>query len=203
VADLVALPDVKLALNMNAADTTHDAELQDFISGVTAVVEFYTGPIIPADFDEYHDGGSWQLVLRNTPVLSLATLTEMVHGTILQTLSAEPQDGTAPVVDGYGYSLETSTGIVTRRRLGTAAPFARGRRNVHAVYTAGFATVPPNVKRAALDLLAFNYDPQRGPRKQLGRPMAGAEDAQPTMGFWVPNRVVEQLAGNLRIPGIA
>lgn len=201
MTDLATLADVRLVLNMAPGDTSHDAELTEYLDGITAVIEYYTGPILSAAFDEYHDGGSTQIVLRRSPVLTVTSVTQMFHGNILQTLTEQEQDGTG-LDDGFGYSIDLEQAILTRRQMGIAAPFAAGLRSVHVVYTAGYAVVPPNVKRAALDLVKFNYDPQRGPRRNLGRPMAGSEDAQPLLGFWIPNRVVEQLGPNLRTPEI-
>lgn len=199
--DIVGLAEVKLVLNMDTNDTSHDAELTEYVAGITAVIEHYTGPILSTACDEFYDGGCVQLVLRHTPVLTVTTVTEMVNGISLQTLTSQPQDGISTQT-AYGYTLALDSGILTRRYNGNEGLFAYGSANIHVVYTAGFAAVPPNVKRAALDLIKFNYDPQRGPRRNLGRPMAGSEDAQPLLGFWIPNRVVEQLGGNLRTPEI-
>lgn len=203
LTDLITIGDVAAHLNWDSTQQGKcGPEMARFISAVTPVVEHIIGPVVAQPFDEWFDGGGPQIILRR-PVISVSLLTESA-GNSLYTLTSEPLTDPG---DGYGYTLDSVTGAVTRRRSGIASAFADGTQNVHVIYTAGMcadtSTVPANVALAALELIRINWQPQQGGN----RPQMGANDTPVAdamhMGFFVPNRVMELLRPNVSSVGIA
>ncbi len=128
------------------------------------------------------------------PVLSVSLVTESYGGGTTYTLTNQDPSGAS--LDSYGYSLDKDTGKLTRRVSGMAARFMAGRNNIRAVYQAGRITTPPNIRNAALELIRFNYVPQQsGNLTSWGRGTSNDTDVEGSMrlGFFVPNRVMEQL----------
>jgi hypothetical protein len=209
---LVGMAEMKQHLNKSVLTTTEDAELRGFIAAVTPLVELICGPVA-ADLvarDEWYDGGSPMVALLSRPVLSVISVTETFGANAIRTLTEQPLDGVTSV-DAYGYTIDTDTGIITRRISGIDAPFASGRRNVHVVYKAGRVVVPDNIQLAVKIVAAHMWETQRGRSGGRG-PSANSEmagtSAASTMvagyGFAVPNRALELLksdpyAGNFGI----
>lgn len=202
--DLVAIGDVAAHLNWDSTQQTkYASEMARFISAVTPVVERITGPVVQRTYDEWFDGGGQQIILRK-PVVSVTLLTES-SGNSLQVLANEPLTA---VGDSHGYTVNGDTGVVTRRSNGVATAFADGVENVHAQYTAGLCvdtpSVPPNVALGALEIIRVNWQPQQaGNRPIMGQTDLPVADGLRTMGFFVPNRVIELLQPNLSSLGIA
>jgi hypothetical protein len=202
--DLVAIADVASHLNWDATQQAKYAtEMARFISATTAVVERITGPVVQRSYDEWLDGGGQQVMLRS-PVVSVTLLTES-SGNAVQTLAEEPLTAAG---DGYGYTINKTTGVVTRRASGSATTFADGVENIHAQYTAGLCadtpSVPANVALAALEIIRVNWQPQQsGNRPSMGQVDPNVADGLRMLGFFVPNRVMELLQPNITSFGIA
>jgi len=194
---LVTLADAKTHMNITA--TTWDTEIQGFIDDATPVVEDIVGPVIQVAFDEWYDGGGMFLSVRHRPIVSVTSVTEYI-GTSAYTLTgvATPDLGTS-----YSYTFEPSGRVIRRSGGGGMRPFPVGVSNVRVVYVAGRATVPPNVRLGALELIRHLYQlSQQGGRPAFG---GGAAEEGPwaPSGFAVPTRVLELLAPNRRHPSIA
>lgn len=203
--DLVAIGDVASHLNWDSAQQTKYAtEMARFISAVTPVVERITGPVVQRAYDEWFDGGGQQIILRK-PVVTVTLLTEASGGNSIQTLTNEPLTAAG---DGYGYTVNNDTGVVTRRANGIAAAFAAGVENIHAQYTAGLCadtgSVPANIALGALEIIRVNWQPQQGGnRPTMGTVDPNVADGLRMMGFFLPNRVMELLQPNVSSLGIA
>lgn len=203
---IVSLADAKVQLSIPAADTSQDAELRDFIDAVTPVIEGIVGPVTPRSVTEWHDGGAAQIVVRNPPIQSVTSVTEF-RGNVpyLLATAASPAAATA-----MSYMWEPS-GIITRLNgaaaaavvylssQGLFATFPIGPNSVQVVYTAGEAVIPANVRQAALQLIAIQYQ-----QTQLRSPWDGGQQSEGSMlmGFFVPNKVRELLLPNRRPPSI-
>lgn len=202
-ATIVALGDVKDYLNLPAASNAHDGELLRMIAGVTPVVEFITGPVIQHVYtNEMYDGGGAFIALRHRPVLMVNQVQEY-RGPILYTLTQvqTPDQGTI-----YSYQWDTLGRLVRRTVGGGITSFPPGMNQVYVTYTAGFASVPDNVRLGTLELIRVNYQQtQQAPRSQWGGGAGAVDDVPGTQmfGFFVPNRVRELLAPNRRYPSIA
>lgn len=205
---LATLADFKSHLLMDPSDVTLDSKLQGFLNAATQVVENITGPIVQrTSVTEVHSGGNGgrtQIVLRQRPATSLISVTEYVGNTpTALTIASSPSAATSASV-----TFDAETGTVTRRvGSGREYEFAWGVDNVVVNYVAGFATVPDNIRLAALFQAAHLYQ-----SSQLGgRPSwagAGApDDSYPMPGmatsYAIPNRVRELLEPHERVPGFA
>jgi uncharacterized phiE125 gp8 family phage protein len=196
--DIVGLADTKTFLNI--AGYTNDAALQSLITAASDMIALRIGPVAgsPA-YDEWYDGGSTQIVLRHTPVQSITSVTESYGGTVTYTLTQVVLDAGSPM-GSYGYTFDSSNGLLTRRASGGTIPFPAGTMNIHVKYTAGFATVPSELQTACLLLVKHLWEPRRGGAKRPG--LGGNDEASLRDEGDFPARVEEILA-NFYIPGIA
>lgn len=192
---VVSLDSAKSFLNISG--TASDAELQTFIDAAIALWEGRVGPVSVQTYSEWYDGGRPQIVLRHTPVVSVASITEAFSSALAYTLTAETLDGSAGG-DAWGYTLDTETGLITRRATGFVIDFANGRRNVHVTYDAGYSSVPVDIQQGILLLIKHMWATQRGPGSIMG---TGGEDYTPGAGFIWPNRV-QEIAQAHMVPGI-
>lgn len=205
---LVSMAEVKSLLNIASSDISRDEELRGVIAGVTPVIESFTGPIIQRVEDQWYDGGSPIIMLTKAPVVSVASVTETFGANVIRTLIYQPLDGITPV-DAFGYTLDMKSGALIRRVSGVAAPFAAGRRNVHVVHTVGRSDVPFNVQEATKELVRVNWQPKRGaswaggPLQQQASDSMSVDAGVVRMGYFVPNRVIEQLQPSQHAWGIA
>lgn len=178
---IVSLVDTKRHLNMSLTDTGPDEELRGFIEAATPVVEDVTGPVVVRTYTEVHSSGSL-LVLGNSPVVSLTSLTAVLTG------------GTSYAVDGV--DLDGETGIVRRLDGGVFTGPLRS------TYKAGRPVVAANITQGAKEVIRHMWDTQRG--HSGARPGFGEEEfVQTGSGFTIPRRVYELLAPHKRAPLIA
>ncbi|MGW3427497.1 hypothetical protein ACWDHW_06010 [Streptomyces melanosporofaciens] len=181
---LLTLDEAKTQLNLTTV--THDVELQAYVDSVTAMVEWYVGPVENRAVSETVSGRGPTLCLTHVPVVSLTSFTPVLTG------------GAALAVSDV--TVDLPTGIV--RRLNGAA-FSGGPWT--AAYMAGRGSVPPTLNLAARMLIQHLWRTQQGP----GRPGLGGNDdfdvTQPVPGFGyaVPNRVLQLLQPYRLPPGVA
>lgn len=183
---VVTLDEAKTHLNI--ASDADDVELQSTLDAAEAAIETYLGvTLTPTAVTEWHDGSRTQIVLDKAPIVDVTSVTEY-SGTTAQDLTAQPLDGST--FDGYGYEVDSVTGLLSRTSSGYVARFAS---RVKVVYQAGYATLPADLKQAVLELTRHLWETQRG--RSAGRPVPGYdEEYQPTgQGFAFPNRVMELL----------
>jgi hypothetical protein len=145
--DLTDLPTVKAWLGIPATSTEDDALLTSLVTAASQFIQVWLNrQLAQATYTEVRDGtGGQRLVFLNYPVTSVASLT---MGMLTVTAVSNPSTGTYP---SAGY-LFTPTEI----RL-NGLYFERGFGNVQVTYTAGYATVPPDVQQAATELVALRY----------------------------------------------
>jgi hypothetical protein len=148
MTQLVTLPQVKAHLGMPAGDTTHDTELQAFIDAATPIVEYITGPVNPVTTTETLDvAGCSFVVLSKVPVISVTSAIEYLV-TQPFTLTAQPPGSTT---SNYGYSIDRpESGLITRRGI-TGMPMNFLGSTLVITYTSGLASVPADIKLAALE----------------------------------------------------
>lgn len=195
MADVITLAQTKEFLNITTTD--YDSELPFYISAAQQLWVNRGGPVgEPASsVDEWYDGGSDTIVVRNTPIVSVESVVE-TFGAIGYTLLNTPA-GTSGYA--WAYTVDLATGTFIRRAAGIAVPFISGVRNVHIQYTPGYSTAPEIVQQAVLLLVSHMWETQRG----IGqRPGLGGNEYDPRYGFTWPRRAEEILDG-LVVPGIA
>lgn len=210
-ATLVSLGEAKDYLNFQASDKTRDAKLLRFIRSIQPSIEFLTGPILPQQFEEWHDGGQTFIILRRrpsttyatSPILSVQAISEY-SGPIEWPLSivGSPDEGQL-----YSVQVEPRLGRIVRRTSGGGVqPFPNMPQSVHVWYTAGQSAVPDNVKEGTLELIRLHFQQTQQGRPRIGGAAAADSDEapdKPFIGFFIPGKVRELLAPNRRAPAVA
>jgi uncharacterized phiE125 gp8 family phage protein len=200
--DLLTLADAKTFLNISG--TQYDAELPTFVTTASDMIINRIGPVAGSpQFDEYYDGGhgnTTQIVLRHAPVSYVTSVSEAIYTGWVKPLAAQPLDGTSTDSSPYGYTIDLQDGLITRRSAGAVAPFAPGKRNIRVVYSAGYASIPPELVMAGKILVKHLWETRRGGAKRPG--LGGNDEASLKDEGDFPARVEEILA-NFYIPGIA
>lgn len=195
--------DVLPHLNMTSVPTDGGLELQGFIAAATTVIEDIVGHVVSVTFDEFYDGGNTSINLRALPVLSIASITEII-GITGYTITPQP---VGFAVDNYGYTLDVPrTGRVTRRSAGSVPyPWYQNVGNIEVVYTAGRASVPANIRLATLELIRdwFQYGQQGYGKASSYAPAdsSSSDDEYTTTpsGYIVSNRI-KQMCGAAERP---
>ena len=137
--DLTTLDNVKAWLALPSAPGDSDDLLSRLITAASSFVVAYLGrDLVPTDYSEIYDGtGTGWLMLRQAPITAVQSVS--FHGRSLAT-PADPVSGTSGFFfDGRRLSL-----------IGETFPF---REPVVVAYTAGFATLPPVIEQATIELV--------------------------------------------------
>lgn len=195
---IITLDQAKTFLNITSAD--FDTELPDFIATASQMIVNRIGQVAGSQtVDEWHDGGSERIVLRNqSPIQSVTSITES-YGTISYTLTQITLD-TGSVGNGaFEYTVDLNTGVIVRRASGVAVCFTPGIRNIHVTYVSGYASVPADITQATQLLVQHLWTTQRG--SGTARPGLAGADANPGAMYSWPYRVEEILAA-YDLPGI-
>lgn len=194
--DIIALADAKEFLNITSA--AEDSKLSAFISAASQMWVNRCGPVSSSAFDEWYDGGATQIALRHTPVLSITKVEESFTAATLYPLVEQtllPGGDTS----AWGYSVDLTTGVITRRAAGVVVNFQGGLRNIHVVYAAGYAAIPADITHAVKLLVKHMWATQRGGG---ARPGQGGDMPDPTSFYMWPQRV-QEIANYYSTPGIA
>lgn len=180
MAELVTLAEAKAHLDKTS--NADDAELIGFVEAATAVVEDYVGPMSVKTFVK-REPSRVVLLLDHTPVVSL--------------VSVAPWLATGTTYNVADLVFDPVTGVVERR---DGCGFTGGPFKV--TYTAGRVAVPPNVRLAALVIIAHMWETQRG---RLPRLPNSSEMAPVPIGlsYAVPRRALELLRPFARGPFVA
>lgn len=129
--------------------TRHDAELVDLIESCTPVIEELAGPVFPRTVTEPLRGN----VLRFAPVMSVLSVS---NGGV--------------TVDPASYVLDGPAGLFD---------LTVWSRDVTVTYVAGRATVPANIRRAALRWISWSWRRDHGGSESY---MPAGDDAVPGLG---------------------
>jgi hypothetical protein len=158
---LATLADAKARLKIGGTDD--DGRLTGVINAASQLIVNRIGQVAGSPtVEEWHDGGSPTIMLRNSgPLQSVSTVAES-YGTIFYTLSQVTLDS-GSVGSTYTYTVDLSLGLLTRRAAGVAVCFASGRSNIHVIYVAGYATTPADIAEAALLQIQHMWTQLRGP----------------------------------------
>lgn len=180
---IISLTEAKQHLNIPLNITVDDDEIQNWIQGITRVVEDRIGPVLSRTVVERVDSG-WCLWLRQTPVISVTSIVPWLnHGTTYSVagVRVDPDTGRVESLSGFAF---------------VGGPF-------QVTYTAGRLITPINVVQAVKIILQHLWETQRG---ASGLPLAfQADDTTviPGFGFAVPNRALELLQPDDSGPGVA
>lgn len=197
MATLDVLSETEARRAVKVADSSYDDRLSSLVTAVSTRFDELCGPIVQRTVTaERHDGGCTTIFPRMAPVAAWTTVTEY-QGTTATTLTAE-SPGSAPA---NGYLWQSTTGELVRRSSGYPALFAS--TFVVLTYTAGrFATtgaVESRFKEAVSITLAHIWRTESG----SGNQTFGADSEFRFSSFSVPNRAMELVAHDRRVPGFA
>ena len=179
---VLPLQDAKDALNIAQSNTSYDVEIAVMVASIEAILEQITGgPLFTATISERVKVGHGyrSLVLRQRPVVSVTSITDIASGTPLA----------VPDLD-----VDTNSGVI-RRKL--ELPFWSRGPYYQVVYAAGWGTsLPTAFNLAARIVLQHLWEVQQGPGQ---RPAMGGGDVTRVyrdtgVGYAVPNRVLELMA---------
>ena len=181
---VLSLQDAKDMLNIPQADTSSDAELQEWIASIEAGLERFTGgPVVNRAVTERSEmqGNQTVIPVRQRPLVSVTSITSA--------------SGVAIDISG-GLDLDKNAGLI-RRVLGLPfyGPFFQWLPMVTVTYVAGWGTsVPPAFTSFARMVIQHLWEPQRGPASM---PMGGGSmTSPPWLGFAIPNAALELLNGS-------
>lgn len=142
---LTTLANLKTFMGIKAGDVNadRDAALAMLITQCSMQVENYVQrPLDSVQRTEYYDGtSSDQLITSQYPVTAISLVE--VNGSAVVAAATPMQAGWW--LDNHGVIL---TGGLR---------FTRGRRNVKVTYTAGYATVPPDLELVAQKMITNTY----------------------------------------------
>ncbi len=140
--DLTTLATVKQWVGIPTGTTTDDALIQDLITACSVfILSWMTRDIKSQSYTEYYDGvGGNRLFLANYPITAVASLS--VDGLAIPAASS---------VLGPGYRFTNN--IVSLN----GYKFGPGDANILITYTAGFASVPADLARAATEMVGYKY----------------------------------------------
>ncbi len=191
---IVTLAQAKTQLGMGDEDE-FDAQLTAMVAAASQMIVNRIGSVAGSPtLDEWHDGGSTDLLLYNEgPIQSVTSVTES-FGSVVYTLTQITLDS-GSVTTPFGYTVDLNLGLLVRRAAGVAIPFASGEANVHVTFVAGYATTPPDITQATLLLIQHMWETQRGAVRNGRGPVE-------QVAFSMPNRVMEILSPYI-VPGIA
>jgi hypothetical protein len=180
---LVLLPAVITELTAQDVEFDGDeTQLQGRIDAATPVIEDMCGPVVSATVTKTFDGGRTAIVLPSA-VATVVSVTE----------NGSPMSDY--VIDGTAGVLYAGLSLAPRS-------FFPGRQNIVVQYTVGSASVPANIKAAALELITHWWrNGQQGARPAWDE-LADDEVYTPS-GFPVPRRVSELCGPNPAMPGFA
>lgn len=140
VGELCTVAQVKAYMRITG--TTHDAVFTALVEGASAKMEGYMRRHIVSDtYDEYHNGSGYAqtVVLREAPVIGTPTVT--VGGSAYT-----------------GFELDDEAGILwygAGDAIFAPGCWPGGIRNVRVQYTAGYASVPVDLREACIRQVAY------------------------------------------------
>lgn len=142
VSDLTTLANIKSWLGKT--DTSSDILLDLLITQISDEIRTYTNrDIYPVtNYGEMRDGnGRENLTVLQYPIIAVSGVT--INGVSIPTI-------TTP--GGAGYAFDKNS-----IRL-SGYCFAKGVQNVTINYSAGYATIPPVIERACIELVAHRFE---------------------------------------------
>jgi hypothetical protein len=149
--DLCALADVTawLQTGQNPFPATDDPLLSRLITAASRFIESWLGrQILAADWLEVRDGsGGERLAFANVPVSAVLSLS--IDGLAIPAAPPPESAGGGGFSAGYVF---TPTELALRGYV-----FTRRAQNVVVTYTAGYASVPPDIGQACIELVAQRY----------------------------------------------
>tara|TARA_R110001592_G_scaffold45998_1_gene146711 strand:- start:593 stop:1180 length:588 start_codon:yes stop_codon:yes gene_type:complete len=162
MADLITLQEYKTAEGIT--QPKEDARLNVLIPSVSQLVKTYCGNSF-VDFFSSNKTETFSIEwathivqLTESPVNAIVSVQEATsYGAALTTLTVGAQE----------YALNKSTDCIYRTSAGGYKNWPVGIETVKIVYTAGYATVPADLKLAVLDLITYYLKDEHKARQSI------------------------------------
>lgn len=199
---LISLAETRAGLGITTTNAAKDEEIRSVIAAATPIMEDLVGPILRTNRTETYDGGTTQINLLWSPIISITSIIESYGSTYQRTLTQQ-DIFTGTSSDAFGYTVDLTTGIVTRRATGVAVPFANGKRNIQIAYISGRASISGNILLATRRLIRHLWAQEQQSFRPNVLAVPDPNLTQTPSGFAVPRSVVELCAADTRPPGLA
>lgn len=198
---LISLDDAREALRLRSTDTADNAKIQRLIEGASILILDITGPMTSQEYTEWFDGGVETVSPSYQPLTRVVAAAEY-YGLSKFVLTEQPLGSQT---DAFAFTVDYFTGQIMRRTYGGApAMFAIGGKNVEITYQAGRPYVPENVQIACGELVRHFYTHTQPPgRTKYGTASGDDGPDQVSIGYAIPNFVLEMIQPTRRAPGIA
>lgn len=203
---LVSIADAKDVLNFQSTDRIHDTKILRWINAAQDVFEQRCGPIVVQNFDEWYDGGQYQIMLRHTPSTALGSsavcvlnFVEVYIGPIEYQFTGVGNPVTGSI---YTYEVDTFSRVIRRGPGGGIIPFPNMPQSVHIGYTAGQSVIPDNVYEAVLEYLREMYQQTAQSTSQGWGNGSEGHVPDPIVGFALSGRVLGILGLSRKAPAV-
>jgi hypothetical protein len=190
---ILSLAESRRALRIDPTDTSEDDFIRDFSPAVTAVVEWYCGPVIQQAVTERLPAGGLTIQLSKPPVLGLTAWTTIPPALAAAGIAVpNPPSPMFPTrVFGVSYPVsqlyaDPVLGTVTHT---SGLPFYYGEYIWS--YQAGRVVIPDCILDGSRAILRHVFGMERGGAGGSASMAADEESTMTPMGFLVPNRALE------------
>jgi hypothetical protein len=187
MANLITLDDYKILEGINS--TTSDEKFEYLITAVSKLVRTYTGQ----DFDAYAGSpgkteifdvqwSTYTVQLAETPVINVIGVYE--RSSQSESYVELFANGTNSKYEWYFDNLSESVFRTTES--GSYQDWPRGVGAVKVIYTAGYTTIPYDLKLAVADLITYYHKDEYKERQSIGsasREGAGVSTIRNDPGF--------------------
>lgn len=158
ISGLCSLADVKTALSFT--DTTKDQLCTDIIAAAEKMIQQHTGyTLINTEHTEYFSPGRRHWNVNKNVSADMTALRVKEHPIISVTSVYEDDDRTwddaADLIAATDYYTDNYN--IRLHDDGSTVQFTAGLRTVRAIYRAGYATIPSDLRRAAVMLSVHLY----------------------------------------------
>jgi hypothetical protein len=192
-SSILSLAEARRTLRIAATDTSEDDFITEFNPAVTAVVEWYCGPVIQRAVTERLPAGGLTIQLSYPPVLGLTAWTTIPAA--LASAGIAVPNPPSPMFPTRVFGVSYPTGqLYADPVLGTVThtsglPFYYGEYIWS--YQAGRVVIPDCILDGSRAILRHVFGMERGGAGGSASMAADEESTMTPMGFLVPNRALE------------
>jgi len=203
--DILTLAEaVRAALGV---DTGHEDDVARMVTAVSGRIDELVGPVVNRTVTEYHDGGSYDIWPRQTPLSAVTTLKHADGATV--TTYTEDVWGSAGNADGFLVEQSGSyphDARIYRRSGSSYVTWLAGHRSIELVYVAGRAATTASVaeryKEVAIECMRRLWDREASAWARGSDPFVEG-GGQSSRFFKVFDYVVaEHLGDEMKPPGV-
>ncbi len=178
MADLVTLDEYKELESITS--TKQDAKLELLIPWVSQLVKTYCGNSIVDHYttpkvEEFNVEFETTLIqLSESPIVNITSVEEReTYGSAYSTLTT----------GAFEYYVDTNTDCLVRTTSSGLKNWPTGPGAVRVTYTAGYASVPADLKLAVCDLITYYKENEHKPRQTLSGATRENQDTGQMYGF--------------------